>query len=219
MTLRALVFDFDGLILDTEWPAFATASEVWSDHGLELALVEWQQIIGTSDHPHWTEMLEDALGHPVDRDSLVPDRQARHHALIEAQDLLPGVVDLVEAAHAAGLGLAVASSSPVAWVDEHLERRGLRPRFDVVVGRDHVARTKPAPDLYRRAVDELGVVASEAVALEDSHHGAVAARAAGLACVAVPNRITRGQDLSAADLVVGSLAEVALADLEALLDP
>jgi HAD superfamily hydrolase (TIGR01509 family) len=218
VTLKALVLDFDGLILDTEWPAFATAAEVWTEHGLELALADWQEIIGTADHPHWTEMLEAALGRPVDRDALVPDRQAQHHALIEAEELLPGVVDLVEAAHLAGLGLAVASSSPLDWVDDHLDRRGLRHRFDVLVTREDVARTKPAPDLFLRAIEALEVAPSEAVALEDSHHGTVAARAAGLACVAVPNRITTGQDLSAADLVVASLAEVTLADLEALVD-
>jgi HAD superfamily hydrolase (TIGR01509 family) len=214
--LRALVFDFDGLILDTEWPAYSTAAEVWSDHGLELELAAWQEILGTADHPHWTDMLEQALGRPVDREALVPPRLARHHALIEAEELLPGVVDLIEAAHAAGIGLAVASSSPLDWVDDHLERRGLRARFDAVVTRDHVERTKPAPDLFRRAVAELGVHPGEAVALEDSRHGVDAARAAGLACVAVPNRITRLQDLTAADLVVDSLAEVTLADLEDL---
>lgn len=214
--LRALVFDFDGLILDTEWSAFATAADVWADHGLEMTIERWAEIVGTADHPHWSAMLEEELGRPIDRDRLVPERQARHHALVEAEALLPGVEDLVEAAHVAGLGLAVASSSTVDWVEGHLARLGLRPRFDVVVCRDHVDRTKPSPELFLAACERLGVAPAEAVALEDSRHGLVAAHAAGLACVAVPNRITRIHDLTAADLVVDSLAEVTLADLRAL---
>ena len=156
MTLQALVFDFDGLILDTEWSAFSTAAEVWTEHGVELDLAVWQEIVGTADHVHWSEMLENDLGRPIDRDTVVPARQAQHHVEIEAMDLLPGVVDLIEAAVTAGLALAVASSSPHEWVDGHLERRGLLDRFAVVVCRDDVARTKPDPELYRTALERLG---------------------------------------------------------------
>ena len=66
MTLRALVFDFDGLILDTEWSAFSTAAAVWEEHGLELDLEVWQQIVGTAEHPHWSEMLETDLGRAIE---------------------------------------------------------------------------------------------------------------------------------------------------------
>ena len=216
MTLKALVFDFDGLILDTEWSAFSTAAEVWEEHGAELELAVWQEIVGTADHVHWSEMLEADLGRPIDRDTVVPARQAQHHAEIEAMDLLPGVVDLIEAAVTAGLALAVASSSRHEWVDGHLERRGLLDRFAVVVCRDDVARTKPDPELYTAALDRLGVGPSDAVALEDSHHGTVSAAAAGLTVVAVPNRVTTGQDFRAARLVVDSMTMLTipiLADL------
>ena len=216
MTLKALVFDFDGLILDTEWSAFSTAAEVWEEHGAELELAVWQEIVGTADHVHWSEMLEADLGRPIDRDTVVPARQAQHHAEIEAMDLLPGVVDLIEAAVTAGLALAVASSSRHEWVDGHLERRGLLDRFAVVVCRDDVARTKPDPELYTAALDRLGVGPSDAVALEDSHHGTVSAAAAGLTVVAVPNQVTTGQDFRAARLVVDSMTMLTipiLADL------
>ncbi|HEY8059602.1 MAG TPA: HAD-IA family hydrolase [Acidimicrobiales bacterium] len=216
MTLQALVFDFDGLILDTEWSAFSTAAEVWTEHGVELDLAVWQEIVGTADHVHWSEMLEADLGRPIDRDTVVPARQAQHHVEIEAMDLLPGVLDLIEAAVTAGLDLAVASSSPHGWVDAHLERRGLIDHFSAIVCGDDVARTKPDPELYRTALDRLGVAADEAVALEDSHHGTVSASAAGLAVVAVPNRVTTGQDFGAARLVVASMATLTiplLADL------
>jgi beta-phosphoglucomutase-like phosphatase (HAD superfamily) len=125
-------------------------------------------------------------------------------------------VDLVDAAAAAGLALAVASSSTRAWVEPHLEHFGLRDRFRVVRTRDDVARTKPAPDLFLAACEGLGVVPAEAVALEDSAHGATAAQAAGLRCVVVPNRLTRLSDLSHADLLVDSLADLRLDALHAL---
>lgn len=216
MTLQALVFDFDGLILDTEWSAFSTAAAVWTEHGVELDLAVWQEIVGTADHVHWSEMLENDLGRPIDRDTVVPARQAQHHVEIEAMDLLPGVVDLIEVAATAGLALAVASSSTHEWVDGHLERRGLLDRFTAVVCRDDVARTKPDPELYTIALDRLGVGPSDAVALEDSHHGTVSAAAAGLTVVAVPNRVTTGQDLSAARLVVDSMTTLTIPILAGL---
>ncbi|HYF47176.1 MAG TPA: HAD-IA family hydrolase [Acidimicrobiales bacterium] len=216
MSLRALVFDFDGLILDTEWSAFSTAASVWAEHGLELDLDVWQQIVGTAEHPHWSDMLETDLGRAIDREVVVAARQAQHHAEVEAMDLQPGVEALVRAAEVAGLALAVASSSPRYWVEGHLERRGLAPSFRAVVCREDVERTKPDPALYRTALDRLGVGPDEAVALEDSHHGTVAARAAGLPVVAVPNRVTAGQDFRPATLVVDSLEQVTLPALREL---
>lgn len=217
MSLQALVFDFDGLILDTEWSAFSTAAEVWTEHGIELDLAVWQEIVGTAEHVHWSEMLEGDLGRPIDRDTVIPARQAQHHAEVEAMDLLPGAEDLIRAASIAGLGLAIASSSPLDWVGGHLERLGLIGSFAAVVCRDHVTMTKPDPELYTAAVGALGVDPAHAVALEDSHHGTVAAKAAGLACVAVPNRVTAGQDFRAARLVVDSLERLTLPTLEDLL--
>ena len=132
-------------------------------------------------------------------------------------DLLPGAEDLIRAANVAGLRLAVASSSPVDWVGGHLERRGLIGYFDVVVCRDLVSIATPAPEIYTTALESLGVAADHAVALEDSHHGTVAAKAAGLVCVAVPNRVTAGQDFDAASLVVDSLERLTIPTLETLL--
>jgi HAD superfamily hydrolase (TIGR01509 family) len=218
VTLRALVFDFDGLILDTEWSAFSTAAAVWEEHGLELELAVWQTIIGTAEHPHWSEMLEADLGRAIDRDAVVPARQEQHHAEIEAMDLLPGVEALLDAATTAGLALAVASSSQHAWVDGHLERRGIAHHFATTVCREDVERTKPDPALYATAVTRLGVPAEDVVALEDSHNGTLSATAAGLKVVAVPNRVTRGQDFDAASLVVPSLDDLTIPLLAGLLD-
>ena len=215
--MDAIVFDFDGLILDTEWPEYLTVAEEFVRHGAELTIDDWQHVVGRADHPHWTEMLEDAIGCGIDREAAQRRRRQRHAEQIAAEHILPGVQRLVDSARADGIALAVASSSGREWVEGHLERLGLRPSFATVVTRDHVARAKPWPDLYELALARLGAAPSAAVALEDSHHGCAAAKAAGLACVVVPNRVTARQDFSHADLVAGSLAEVGLDVLAALL--
>lgn len=214
MTLRALVFDFDGLILDTEWTVYQAISEIYTDHGHQLDLDWWRAGVGTVGSSDWSARLEALVGSPLDHDELNRRSIASHHALVDALDPLPGVAELVDAAHAAGLRLAVASSSKTAWLDRNLDRLGLHGRFDALCGRDVVdGRAKPAPDVYLAALEAVDADPGEAVAIEDSPHGVAAAKAAGLACVAVPNRITAPGDFSAADLVVDSLAALTLADL------
>ncbi|MHB1973604.1 MAG: HAD-IA family hydrolase, partial [Acidimicrobiales bacterium] len=111
-----------------------------------------------------------------------------------------------------GLSLAVASSSPRAWVEERLAEVGLSQTFAVVSCRGSGLAAKPAPDVYLDACRRLGVEPARAVAVEDSLNGLAAARAAGMRCVAVPGTITSGLDLGAADLVLGSLGEMSLDD-------
>jgi len=218
MTMDALVFDFDGLILDTEWSDFVSVGEVFAAHGVDLPVDEWRSDVGTIPDRHWTEWLEDVLGRPIDRVAVRASRIERYHALIAEESVLPGVIELIDQARAAGVALVVASSSSSPWVEPHLERLDLRDRFDVVVTRDQVDAVKPAPDLYLAAAAALGADPLRSVALEDSAHGCTAAVAAGLRCIAVPNRVTRTQDFGHADRVVASLADVELADLEALVD-
>ena len=216
--IRAIVFDFDGLILDTEEPVYRSWLEVYREHGEELPFDRWVQIVGSTNtvfHPQ--RHLEDRLGHPLSKEVL--DRRIdRRTELVLAQRLLPGIVDHLQAARAAGVKLGVASSSSREWVCGHLDRLGVLALFDCVRCRDDVAHAKPEPDLYIAVLECLGVPAAEAVAIEDSPHGVAAARRAGMRCVAVPNSITKGLDLSAADIVLGSLAEVTPGELMARLD-
>jgi HAD superfamily hydrolase (TIGR01509 family) len=220
--VAALVFDFDGLILDTETCTYETVAEIFAEHGAVLDPAWWQSIIGTADRPHWTEVLAERLGRPVDRAALMARREERRLAILHALPVCDGVAELLDAAAAARVPCAVASSSAAEWVEGHLERLGLRGRFAHVVTSDDVggeiARTKPAPDLFRIAAERLGVPPGRCVALEDSPNGVAAARAAGMAVVAVPGPMTAGADLTAADLVVASLADVTLDRLAALAD-
>jgi HAD superfamily hydrolase (TIGR01509 family) len=211
--LRAIVFDFDGLILETEEPIYRSWQEVYQAHGEELPFERWVQIVGsTTKGFHPQQHLEERLGRPL-APEILERRVERRKELIDAKGVLPGVVEHLDAARALGLKLGVASSSTRDWVTTHLERLGILDRFDCVRCRDDVPEAKPEPDLYLAVLACLGVDPGEAFAVEDSPHGIAAAKRAGLRCVAVPNPITARLDLTEADLVIQSLAEVTLAEL------
>jgi HAD superfamily hydrolase (TIGR01509 family) len=217
--IRALVFDFDGLILDTEEPIYRSWLEVYEAHGESLPFERWEQIVGsTTAEFHPQHHLEERLGRPLTQEA-IDRRIGRRTELILAQRLLPGIIQHIDAAKWLGLKLGVASSSTRDWVSGHLDRLGILGRFDCVRCRDDVTNAKPAPDLYIAVLDCLGVSASEALAIEDSPNGVIAAKRAGMRCVAIPNSITSRLDLSAADLVLRSLAEVTLQDLLQRIEP
>jgi HAD superfamily hydrolase (TIGR01509 family) len=210
MPLDALIFDFDGLILDTEWPEYATVRDEFAAHGIDLPLEEWQQIVGRADHPHWFDWLQGEVDVELERNVIVERRRTRHHALIAEEVVRPGIVSLLDEAHDAGIPVGVASSSTVAWVEGHLDRLGVLDRFTVVRCRDHVEQAKPHPELFTAALAALDADPAHSVALEDSYHGCAAAKAAGMVCVVAPNDVTRTQSFDHADLVVDGLDDVSL---------
>jgi len=211
--IRALVFDFDGLILDTEEPVYRSWLEVYQAHGQELPFERWVQIVGSTTagfHPQ--HHLEERLGRPLPKEVL--DRRiGRRTEMILANSVLPGVTQHLDAARRMGVRLGVASSSTREWVAGHLARLGILDRFECLRCRDDVANAKPEPDLYLAVLDCLGVEASEAIAIEDSPNGVAAAKRAGMRCVAIPNSITARLDLSEADVTLTSLAELSLSEL------
>jgi HAD superfamily hydrolase (TIGR01509 family) len=216
--IRAVIFDFDGLILDTEEPVFRSWVEVYEEHGEQLPFERWVEIVGSTTigfHPQ--RHLEELIGRPLPQEVL--DRRiGRRTEYVQAKELLPGVLQHLEEARTLGLKLGVASSSTTGWVKGHLARLGILDRFHCLRCRDDVANVKPAPDLYLAVLECLGVAAAEAFAIEDSPHGITAAKQAGLRCVAIPNTITAGLDLSRADVVLGTLSEVTLSELVTRVD-
>jgi len=208
--IRALVFDFDGLILETETPAHQSWAEIYREHGHELPMDLWHGYVGSDTGFDPAGHLAALVGEGLDRVATKARRDARKTELIATLDVMVGVREYVADAKRLGLRLAVASSSSRAWVLGHLERLHLAADWDAVRTSDDVARTKPAPDLYLSAVAALDVAPAEAVAFEDSANGIAAAKDAGLLCVAVPNALTKGMDLSRADLRLASLAETPL---------
>jgi HAD superfamily hydrolase (TIGR01509 family) len=173
----------------------------------------WSDVIGRgADYFDPYQELVERLGRDLDREAVLNRRKARHLEMIAELEVLPGVAEAMAEARAIGLLLGVASSSSHRWVDGHLVRLGL-DGFRCVRCRDDVAQAKPAPDLYLAVCECLGVEPAEAVALEDSANGIAAAKAAGMRCVAIPNPMTEGLDLSAADLRLTSLADLSVAEL------
>jgi len=215
--LRAVILDFDGLILDTETPIFEAWRTVYGRRGQELKLEAWQHALGThggfDPYAHLGALLGETLSH----DALLEEVQALNRAACDVQPLLPGVDALLRSARDLGLSRAVASSSTRGWVEGWLGRHGIRDLFDVLCGREDVAQVKPAPDLFLLAAERLGLPPSACVVFEDSPNGMRAARAAGMLCVAVPNALTRELELPDPDLVLSSLADRPLAELIALL--
>jgi HAD superfamily hydrolase (TIGR01509 family) len=212
--IDALIFDFDGVIIDTETPAYQTWQEVFNAHGVRLDRSLWQRIIGGGAarfdaHEH----LEDLAGARLDRDAIRRSQRERYLSLVQSNPLLPGVLDYIKEARRLGLKLGVASSSTRAWVEEQLEERDLLPYFHCVVTRDDVTSVKPDPELFVVAMKRLGTSPHRAVAIEDSLNGVTAARRAGMFCVAVPNPMTSDMDLGDADLRLGALSEMALQTL------
>lgn len=213
--IQALIFDFDGLILDTELPDLQSWQEAYRAYGLELPLPAWLTRVGRVGDPHAFDphnYLEQQLGHQLDRELLRAARRRRNDQMIASQPVLPGVEAYIAEAGRLGLKLAVASSSSHNWVDGHLQRLGLWSCFDCVVCGDDVPRRKPDPAVYLAVLAALGVRSEEALAFEDSPTGMAAARAAGIFCVVVPNALTRNLTFAQPDLLLDSLADLPLAD-------
>jgi HAD superfamily hydrolase (TIGR01509 family) len=211
--IHALIFDFDGLLVDTETPAFESWRTLYAEHGHELALDLWQGALGTRHGFDALVHLTGLLDQPIDRAMILTRRLELKRALSAEQPLLPGARELLGQAHALGLPCAVASSSDRPWVEGWLRRHGVFAAFECVRTAEDVAMTKPAPDLFLSAAACLGVPPADCLVFEDSPNGILAARAAGMRCVAVPGAITRQLTLPPADLVLASLDALPLAEI------
>jgi HAD superfamily hydrolase (TIGR01509 family) len=214
--IRALLFDFDGLIVDTETPSYESWNEIYREHGHELDVNQWADVLSNRESTFDAlANLQALLGDDVRLDAVDLDdrRSRRKDQLTDVAELLPGIHQYVSEARATGLKLGIASGSSREWVMRHLERLGIDEGWDCMRTRDDTPRSKPHPDPYISLLECLGVAAAEAIALEDSPNGITSARAAGIFCVAVPNSLTRQLDLSHADLTIESLQDLPLADL------
>jgi HAD superfamily hydrolase (TIGR01509 family) len=216
--LKALIFDFDGLILDTETPEILVWQSVYREHGFELPVDEWAKTIGGYGISNF-DAAEHLLSLSQGRLDVVSTR-ARYRKeadrIIHASPILPGVVSIIEQAKANGLQVAIGSSSPHSWVDMHVKRLGILHYFDCIICQDDVppGMTKPNPDIYLKVLDRLGVKHDEAVVFEDSVNGVTAARRAGIFVVGVPNPLTAKMGVMG-DITVPSLAQLSLHDLNA----
>lgn len=218
-TLQLIVFDFDGLIIDTESAILDAWRDAYDHCGRPFPHHTFQEMIGRADHPFdpWDDILSNG-DQFASREELDTRFNRINEGLIAESPVLPGVIERLFEARARGIPVAVASSSSHSWVDRHLKERDLFQHFDLVRCRDDVARAKPWPDLYLSVLDHFGVPASRAVAFEDSLNGMTAAKKAGMTCIVIPNGTTRTHDFSAADKVLRTLDEIDLDGIERLIE-
>jgi beta-phosphoglucomutase-like phosphatase (HAD superfamily) len=211
--IRALIFDFDGLLIDSETPLYEIWQGIYREHGSELTLDRWQHALGTfGGFDPYADLLARA-GATLDRDTLQPVIRSQHVERCTVLPLLPGIAALVDDAIVAGLKTAVASSSAIEWVGPFLDQHGLTPRLDAICTRDDVTRVKPAPDLFLLAAERMGVAPASCIVFEDSPNGLRAARAAGMFAVAVPNPLTRTLAMPDHDLRFETLGQTRLTDI------
>ena len=216
--IEALLLDFDGLLYDTESASFGAWAEIYARHGVQLPVALWvAEVMGRppgSSAFDPGEHLREIATVDIGPARLREIREARRREMLP-DHLMPGAARLLSEAQRRGMRTSIVTSNSRPRIDEHLARARCEHPWDAIVCADgDVSRGKPRPDLYLEAMATLEVTAAEAVAFEDSPNGVAAAKAAGLACVAVPNAITRGATgLERSDLTVGSLAEVSLDQL------
>ncbi len=218
MRLEALIFDFDGTMLDTETPEFLSWQNIYSDHGATLELTDWGRGIGTwGAFDPWVD-LEAKIGRTLDKEPIVVEHHIRVKTAIEASNLLPGVLELLQSASDTGIKLAIASSSNREWVEGWARRLGVLDFFAATATQDDVLRVKPDPALYKLACEKLGVQPQHALALEDSANGAASALSAGLRCAVIPNPVTRTLEFPSGVVKLGTLAGVTLEELRVLMN-
>ena len=217
--LAAVIFDFDGIIIDSETPEYESHRRIFDRCGVPLTIDEWCDQIGVWTEGHDEKWFRELCA----RSSDAPDHDAYHAERRRIfNEVVPdapmrGIEELLSQLSAAGVPAAIASSAPAAWVVRMTERLGLRPLFGAIVSGDDVVRRKPAPDVYLEAARRLGADPARSIAVEDSGPGIAAARAAGMKTIAIPHWLTQGHDLIAADLRVAHAGELTLERLMELM--
>lgn len=217
MSLNALIFDFDGLILDTEVPIYEGWASNYRAHGKELTIEKYSDCVGSDFNGFDPKAhLESLLGESIDWDRWDPLRERETLERTEAMQPLPGIVALLEEAMEQGVPCVVASSSPRSWVEGHLSRLELMHFFFATRCVDDVDAPKPAPDLFLAAAKAVNESPEACLVLEDSLNGLNAAIAAGVPCVSVPNRITAHLDFTGAAVQLKTLEGVKLDQLRGI---
>jgi len=191
-SLQGILFDFDGLIVDTETAIFQAWQELYRDFNRELTLKKWADYVGKSiEETDPVKTFLDSLGEKVDRKALREEIASREKRFVNQTEVLPGVRELILRANQQGMKLGIVSSSDRDWVVTHLRRLSLEDYFENISSSDEVERAKPDPALYHLGLSKAGLDPKQVIVLEDSPNGVLAAKRAGLFCIAVPNPLTR----------------------------
>lgn len=209
MVIKGFIFDFDGLIIDTEMPGCTAWSELYQQYGFTFTAEDWKKAIGTGPSAYDpARILFDLSNGEVDPKFSNKFTLNRARELIEMQPILPGLLDFLRKSESMKIPMAVASSSNRAWVEGYLEKLKLTQFFKTICTSDDVKAVKPDPELFLLAASRLRLDPSEVIVFEDSPNGVKSAKASGMVCIAIPNEITIDMDLSIADKIVSSFIEL-----------
>lgn len=210
--IKAIIFDFDGLIIDTESVWFEAYKEVLVDYEIQLTLEKFSEVVGTHDDVLFS-YVEENCSIPFNRESI--ERKVSELVQVKLGDpvLRESVEDYLIAAKQAGLKIGLASSSSRVWVEGFLKKLHIYDYFEVIKTSEDVSEVKPDPELYLKTIEALSIEANEAIAFEDSLNGLQAARKAGLHCVIVPNGVTAHLVFEDYSLRLSSMAEKSLEDV------
>lgn len=205
--IKALIFDMDGTLVDSELIHYKAWKEILANHGVSHFPFEgFISYVGTSNEKLARDYIQsDGLDTSIER--LVCEKQGIYLEMISGIKLLDGVEAAIRK-YFGNFRLAVASSSDCVELEKILKTTNIRSRFEQVIGGDLVGRKKPDPEIYLKTASLLGLAPQECVAFEDSESGLAAAKDAGMFVVAVPNRLSKHHDFSRSDLIVDSIDKV-----------
>lgn len=218
MVIKGIIFDFDGLILDTETHQYRILQNLFAEYGSELSIERWQQEIGTKSGFSPFYYLEEQITQKIKPEELQQQVKEKFHATLAAEKERDGVTDYLKAAKELDLKIGLASSSDYEWVSAHLNNLKLFDYFECIKTSDDVEEVKPNPSLYLKAAHCLGLSPEECLVFEDSANGALAAKRAGMRCVIVPNEVTHTMDFCEVEHRLKSMADMQLNELIVLLD-
>jgi HAD superfamily hydrolase (TIGR01509 family) len=216
MAVDAIIFDFDGVIIDTETPDYELWREFYQSHGLDLPVDLWLTRVGMNEGTGFdpAQYFTEVTGNMLDHEFL-SSQFTNYLKRCDEQPVLAGVELMLQQAEDRAIKLAIASSSYRDWVVPYLRKHNLYEYFDCICTRELVKMGKPAPDLYLKAVECLEVPKDRCIAIEDSPNGMRAALVAGLRCISVPNALTCRLEAPQVALTITSLEEYDLDKLVA----
>lgn len=209
--LKAVIFDMDGVIIDSEPTHIKLEKETFKKLGIEVKGDEHQAFVGTTSYYMW-EDLKNKYTLNQTLEELVENDRSIYFKYLNSDEceitLIDGVKELIEDLHENGVNLAIASSSPLNVIKAIAKKFQIEEYFKVFVTGDYVKKSKPEPDIFIFASEKLGVSPENCVVIEDSHNGVRAAKKAGMKCVGINSDVEGRQDISMADLVINSFKEV-----------
>jgi HAD superfamily hydrolase (TIGR01509 family) len=208
--LRAVLFDFDGILVDTEWAIYQAWCRCFEAEGCDLPLSMYTRCIG-SDFATWSPKtyLEELTEKTFDWEVLDRERQKEIVHELSDEGVMDGVHELIDVLRTREISIGVVSSSSHHWVDGWLDQLEIRQHFAHVVCRGDAPRIKPAPDLWLEAARRFELPPAQCLAIEDSHNGLISAQEAGMPVWVVPNRVTSVLDFSTAQHRFDSLHGIA----------